>query len=195
MGFQAYVETASGIRAHLWGERTLDWEQVSVFDIAHALAMQCRFNGHCRSFYSVAQHSVLVSRVVDRETSSNRLAMLALLHDASEAFVGDIVQPVKMVLDEIAPAWREIEAETQRVIEVVLAGRAATDEECEPIKRADVALLACEAARLMPSGGSWWNLPSPPLPNPLGRIWTFDEGRRKFLGTYYRLARALGLER
>jgi hypothetical protein len=62
-------------------------------DIATSLAKQCRYNGNCRYFYSVAQHSVLASRVAQ---GKHKLA--ALLHDASEAYIGDIITPVKRAL-------------------------------------------------------------------------------------------------
>lgn len=63
---------------------------VCLEDIAHALGMLCRFNGHIRRFYSVAQHSVLVSRLVEP-----RHTLQALFHDAAEAYVGDMVAPLK----------------------------------------------------------------------------------------------------
>lgn len=81
-------------------------EDVSIEDIAHALANICRFGGHC-PFYSVAQHSVLVSRLV-----SERLKPLALLHDAAEAYVGDMVRPLKLFM----PPFIGVEGRIQRVI-------------------------------------------------------------------------------
>src|SRR5262245_47792896 len=58
--------------------------------IAHALGNMCRFNGHCRRFYSVAEHCVLVSRAC---SAAN--ALWGLLHDMSEAYIADVIRPVK----------------------------------------------------------------------------------------------------
>lgn len=68
----------------------LQIEDVDIQDIAHSLSMQCRFAGHTREFYSVAQHSIRVSELVLPEH-----ALHALLHDATEAYVQDIIRPVK----------------------------------------------------------------------------------------------------
>jgi hypothetical protein len=65
-------------------------DEVDILDIAHALANQCRYAGHCRRFYSVAEHCVLLSRAVAPE---HRL--WALLHDSAEAYLVDLPRPVK----------------------------------------------------------------------------------------------------
>jgi hypothetical protein len=64
--------------------------EISVEDIAHSLARQCRFNGHCDGFYSVAEHCLEVSRQVPE-----KFALWGLLHDAAEPYLSDQVRPVK----------------------------------------------------------------------------------------------------
>lgn len=70
-------------------------EDICIRDIARSLAMQCRFNGHVMFPYSVAQHSVIMSHNVAPE-----FAFEALMHDASEAYVGDMIRPIKYALPE-----------------------------------------------------------------------------------------------
>lgn len=78
----------------------VDPDNIDEFDIAHSLAMQCRYNGHVSRFYSVAEHCVHMSFVVPEED-----ALWALLHDATEAYVGDMVRPLKKHI----PIFSEIE--------------------------------------------------------------------------------------
>ena len=85
--------TASGRRAFVEDPRACD---LVIEDIAHALSNICRFGGHCSRFYSVAQHSVCVSALVERTRPD--LALHALLHDAAEAYVGDVIRPIKPTL-------------------------------------------------------------------------------------------------
>ena len=77
-------------------------EDVCVEDIAHGLSLVCRFAGQCQFFYSVAEHSWLVASQVPPE-----FRLQALLHDATEAYIGDMVRPLKQGL----PQYRQIEAD------------------------------------------------------------------------------------
>jgi hypothetical protein len=78
-----------------------DPQLIDLVDIAAALSKLCRFGGHCRHFYSVAEHSVLASDLIQQAYPGNQmLARWALLHDASEAYMVDIPRPVKRQLLE-----------------------------------------------------------------------------------------------
>ena len=125
----------------------------SIGDIAHALARMCRFTGHCHYFYSVAQHSVLVSRILPP-----RLQLAGLLHDAHEAFVGDVAAPLKMLL----PDYRELE---KRVEKAVLARFGFNEPLPIEVKDADLRLLYTEKRDLMPIATPDW--PMPPGITPL----------------------------
>ena len=81
------MQVASGQPHYILDPRPGDFD---LREIAHSLSMLCRFNGHCRRFYSVAQHSVLVSRLVPE-----KWAIHGLLHDAAEAYIGDMIRPLK----------------------------------------------------------------------------------------------------
>lgn len=85
-----FITTYSG--AKFFVEECNIWD-IPIVDIAHALSMNCRFNGHLKEFYSVAEHSVIVSRLVPEE-----YALWGLLHDATEAFVPDMPRPFKKLI-------------------------------------------------------------------------------------------------
>jgi hypothetical protein len=93
-----WMQLASGNAYYPVDPRACD---VRIGDIAHSLAMQCRYGGHSSRFYSVAEHSVLVSKIVPPE-----FALLGLLHDATEAYVTDVPRPLKGHLSN----FEEIEA-------------------------------------------------------------------------------------
>jgi len=82
-------------------------DDIDILDIAHSLSMQCRFNGHIRSFYSVAEHSIFVADNVPDEDK-----LCALLHDASETYIADIPSPIKAKLDY----YKSVEDKIQAVI-------------------------------------------------------------------------------
>jgi hypothetical protein len=77
-------------------------ENVITTDLAHALSMVCRFNGHCAHHYSVAQHSLLVAHIIEREGGTPEQQLAGLLHDGTEAYISDLTRPLKLLLIEAA---------------------------------------------------------------------------------------------
>lgn len=75
-------------------------ENIDIRDISHSLARICRFNGHITTFYSVAQHSITVSRMLGERGYDSKIQLCGLLHDASEAYLGDIPTPIKKCLKD-----------------------------------------------------------------------------------------------
>jgi uncharacterized protein len=121
-------------------------EEVDLKDIAHSLALQCRFNGHSNSFYSIAQHSVLVSRIVSPDQ-----ALAGLFHDASETYTGDIVSPLKKFLP---PEFKKIE---KAIEEVIFEHFGIKNINHNEIKRADKIALFTEMRDLMKSHSDKWD--------------------------------------
>ena len=113
-------------------------EDVNIFDIAHALSRVCRYGGHTREHYSVAEHSVRCSLIV---APSN--ALCALLHDATEAYIGDMVRPLKVNM----PQYREVEDHVWRAVASKFGLPEAMPAE---VKKADQILLRTEQRDLMP---------------------------------------------
>lgn len=112
-------------------------------DIAHGLSNICRFAGHSRFFYSVAQHSVYVSEIVPPE-----MAMIGLMHDAAEAFIGDMAKPLK----DLCPDYRQIENRVERALFAKHGLRLPMPVE---VKEADVTMLATEQLALMSNRDDW----------------------------------------
>ncbi len=138
-----WILTATGRRFPLDAPRP---EDVDPLDLAHALGNLCRFGGHTRLHYSVAQHSLLVSELAGRPF---RLA--GLLHDAGEAYVGDIVGPLARRL----PEFRAVE---HRILDAVATrfGVPRWQFETPEVRHADaVALLTERKALLPPSPHPW----------------------------------------
>lgn len=115
-------------------------EMVDINDIAHALSMLCRWTGHTKFHYSVAQHSVYASTIVKPE-----IALATLLHDSSEAYLGDMNRPLKH-FTAAGPAYLAIE---ERVEEVIFKKFGVPFPLPEGVKEADTQMLYAEKAQLM----------------------------------------------
>ena len=160
-----------------------DHRYIDVKDIAHALANLCRFGGHCRQFYSVAQHSVLVSLWCDPEDG-----MWGLLHDAAEAYLGDLSSPIKHYGGDFGEYYRRAEAVLLQTVSTHFGLPPAIPSS---VHRADRWLLAAEARDLM--GDPEWaqevrTSVSPPLERvPEIDVWEPRRARSEFLLRYYQL--------
>jgi 5'-deoxynucleotidase YfbR-like HD superfamily hydrolase len=115
-------------------------EMIDIYDIAHSLSLLCRWTGHTRFHYSVAQHSCYVSRIVKPE-----IALEALLHDASEAYLGDMNRPLKH-FTAAGPAYLAIEEQVEAVIFKKFGVPYPLPE---GVKDADTQMLYAEKAQLM----------------------------------------------
>ena len=121
---------------------TPDPDAIDIRDIAHALAMSARFGGMTRTFYSVAEHSVRVSLIC-----SAKDALAGLLHDASEAYLKDIPQPVKH--QDAAEFYRLAEGQLQAAIYERFG---LSPNEPASVKRADLVMVHTEGRDLFPAG-------------------------------------------
>jgi uncharacterized protein len=131
-----YLQTVSGRWVNPFEP---DPDQLDPGDIARALANQCRFGGHCRVFYSVAQHSVIVSQLVEERGGDAEESFAALMHDAAEAYLGDMPHPLKH-RSPLGAAFKAAEDHLERAIR----DRFRIKPDVPEIKRADRALLATE---------------------------------------------------
>ena len=120
-------------------------ELIDIEDIAHALSMLCRANGHLKSFYSVVQHSINCMKEAQARGCSHRVQLACLLHDASEAYLSDVTRPVKAEL----PRYKEIEAPLQETIWNKWLGETLSEEERKQVFDIDDAILAHEFLDLM----------------------------------------------
>jgi hypothetical protein len=166
------IETASGLR---YDFECPDPDTILLEDIAHALSNVCRFAGHIRRFNSVAEHSVLVSRIVEaRQGGGKYWPAVALLHDAHEAYIWDAPSPVKPLLGDAFKRLGRIadEAIAAKFLAERVGGEAskrrleatgeAPDFKDEKIKVADRIALVVEGRALLPVGPTddeWEPLP------------------------------------
>lgn len=140
---ELWLQTFSGIQFYPYRPEP---SMVRIKDIAHALSMKCRFGGHIGNFYSVAEHSVYVSQLVP-----DAFKLEALLHDAAEAYIGDMVMPVKRGQPEFCDLESLIW--TQAIApKYVLPG-----EMSEEVRIADLKMLCLEKQNIVRNYGHEWD--------------------------------------
>lgn len=174
----AFAHTISTANGGFFDFMNPDRSEFTIEDIAHALSHICRFTGHTSEFYSVAQHCVEASFLVPEQ-----YALQALLHDAAEAFMGDMSTPLKRMI----PAYKELE----RTVEAVVLGRFGLTLPLHPcVKEVDLLLLATERRDLMPHCTAEWGMLEGVVADPDTLLpWAPDAAKQMFL-TRYRELRA-----
>ncbi len=169
--YDDWIETYSGIQFH---PDKVKLEEIDIEDIAHALSMLCRFTGHCKEFYSVAQHSVLVSELMDN------YKMEGLMHDASEAYMNDLHTILKLRL----PEYVGMENDLSEIIAQKFNLRFPFPRD---VKIADLTAIEMEHKVLFKSGMKWCtsgikideNIEIIPLPP--------NKAKKLFLERFYQL--------
>lgn len=155
MSAHGWINTASGVQFWPLSPRIDD---IHPSDIGHALSRLCRYGGHTSVFYSVAEHSVRLAAHVMRHEGAGRMALAALLHDGSEAYLVDVPRPLKG-MPSFAP-YRAAEAHLQEMI-YRRFGVAMTAAERVTLGSMDAGIIADEAMALMPRRHREWDLPVP----------------------------------
>ncbi|MDE7222967.1 MAG: hypothetical protein K2O34_04205 [Acetatifactor sp.] len=120
-------------------------DKIDVRDIAHALSMICRGNGHVKTFFSVGQHCIHCALEAEARGYSPRLILACLLHDASECYMSDVPRPIKGAM----PWYKEVEERLLEQVYIKYLGTALTDEEEEQVKQIDNDMLYYDLLNLL----------------------------------------------
>lgn len=153
--------------------------------IAHSLSLQCRFTGQCRKFYSVAEHSVLVSRIMEDLGLGD--PMEGLLHDGVESVLADVARPAKQLLKDYKSLDKALDATLRKTF-------ALPETMSEGCMHADSIAVLLEAKELMPSRGTGpcWIINTPLMQSPqlnaqvaklpyMVACWTPENAKEKFM--------------
>jgi hypothetical protein len=175
----SFIETATGRTFHPLDP---DFADICIGDIAHALSNLCRFGGHCRHFYSVAEHSVRVSWHLS--SCPDPIPLWGLLHDASEAYLVDVPRPLK----NARPFGSSYLLAECRLMIAVCERFGLPLEQPDEVTHADEVLLACEVRDLMRGERAYWQKLAE-RPHPLIQIapWSPEVAREQFLKRYVEL--------
>lgn len=114
---------------------------IRIEDIAHALSLICRFGGHTTEHYSVAQHSLLVQRILADRNAPAQVRLAGLLHDAHEAYTGDTPTPIKRAL---GTTWAALEMQAASAVQEAFGLKDIMRQNKTIIKQADLIALATE---------------------------------------------------
>ncbi len=159
-------------------------------DVAHALSNLCRFGGHVKKFYSVAQHSILVADIVKAQGGDADAELWALMHDSTEAYMVDMPTPIKAVIK----GYSDME---HRLMSYLINGFALPNHKDmgqlpDVVKFADAVALVTEARQLMHGGLKDWDLKFKTLKPHATTIYPVSPARaeKAFLARYRKIQAA-----
>lgn len=162
--------------------RELSLDDLDIEDIAEGLSKECRFAGQCQGFYSVAQHSVHCADEVWLQTKDIMLTRIALLHDAPEAFAGDLVRCIKMPLNDYHAVEYYI---WLKVVEKFGLPRYCVEDLPPPVREADFRMLVTERRDIIRNKTVRWDLQDHYEPYPWRlNLRTWEEARLLFMTRY-----------
>lgn len=157
------METFSG-RAVPVGD-TISVLDIDIDDILVSLSRINRYLGHTSRPISVLEHSVIVAELLMSRGYSVDIILAGLMHDAKEAYIGDIPTPVKRWFEMNVPGFDELFKELERHIDAAIAAMIGIDVDlfyCDEVKQADIDILMLEASKLCATGGIDWNFSRKP---------------------------------
>ena len=157
---------------------TPDKNLIDIRDIAHALSLICRGNGHVKTFFSVGQHCVNAAKEAILRGYSDRVILACLIHDAGEAYLSDVPRPVKPSM----PEYNQLEDRLLNMIYEKFLGSPLTEEEQRLVKSVDNDLLYYDLKELL---NEVLDVPAPSLHISLNYNFVpFDEIEQNFLTLY-----------
>lgn len=159
-------------------------EQIDIRDIAHALSLLCRYTGHVAAFYSVAEHSVRCAELLEERGFDNETLLNALMHDASEAYIGDVARPIKE-FSEVGQMYQQAE---DKLMTTIAEKFGLTWPISEEIGWADYVLLRTEQRDLMPYPNDLYSLDDYEMLTDVIKPWQPELAEAEFLSKYESLA-------
>ena len=159
-----------------------DITRVDIQDIAHALSLICRGNGHVKTFFSVGQHCINAAKEAALRGYSDRVILACLLHDAGECYMSDVPRPFKQVL----PSYIEAEDRLLNLVYKKYLGSPLTAEEEKLVKSVDNDLLYYDLKELL---NEVCDVPAPPMHIPLCYDFVpFNQVENEYLSLYKKYA-------
>ena len=177
MEMKPFIELYSGLP--FWYDK-LDENTYDINDIAHALSMQCRYNGHCNYFYSVAEHCILMFDYAQYtlNITDNNILRTILMHDASEAYLSDIPRPLKQLLPDYIKVEKELENVLAKEFKLIYPFP-------EIVKELDNSMLKVERNHVKVWTDNIWSSDHLPLLPIKLKGWTPKKSEKEYLQRYY----------